>query len=182
MSEEKKEQSELPVNEDAELDARLQEEKQRGAEFLTKLNYLQADFENYRRRMEKELREAEDFSAGNLVVKLLGTLDELRLAIEGAEERKENGPLLDGIKMVYKKFSAILEKEGLRPIEAVGQRFNPELHEAVEKSRGGKGEEDIVIDEIRRGYIFRNQVIRPSMVKVEMAARGETREEEGQDE
>jgi len=146
----------------------LEEERRRSEESLTKLKYLQADFENYRKRIDKEIKEIEDFSTGGLVRKLLTVLDELELAVKNAEKRGEKGPFLEGIKMIYKNLFATLEREGLRRIEAVGKEFDPELHEAVEKVEAGKHEKDIVVEEIRSGFTFKDQVLRPSLVKVEV--------------
>lgn len=146
----------------------LDEERRRSEESLTKLKYLQADFENYRKRIDKEIKEIEDFSTGGLVRKLLTVLDELELAVKNAEKRGERGPFLEGVKMIYKNLYATLEREGLKRIEAVGKEFDPELHEAVEKVEGGKHEKDIIVDEIRSGFTFKNQVLRPSLVKVEV--------------
>lgn len=163
------------VSEDASPEALLAREKKKGEELLVKLKYLQADFENYRKRNDKEMREAEEASVRSLVLKLLSVLDELGLAIQNSKP-VGGGSLLEGIKMVHKSLNAALESEGLRRIKAVGEPFDPRLHDAVEKVEGSsKG--DVVIGEIRPGYTFRGQVIRPSMVKVELASKP-TRAEE----
>lgn len=150
-------------------EALLAQEKKRSEELLMKLKYLQADFENHRKRADKEMREVEEASVRGLVLKLLSVLDELGLATENAKSGK-GGELLEGIKMVHKNLNAVLESEGLRKIKAVGEPFDPKVHEAVEKVEGSsKG--DVVVGEIRPGYMFRGQVIRPSMVKVELASK-----------
>lgn len=149
----------------------LESEKKRSEDVLTKLKYLQADFENYRKRIDREIQEIEEFSMAKLVQKLLPVLDELELAINTAEGQGIKGALLDGVKMVYKNLNSILESEGLRSIESIGKPFNPKFHEAIEKIQGRHRGEDIVIEEIRRGYTFRGQVLRPSLVKVEVASK-----------
>jgi molecular chaperone GrpE len=170
LSDEKVKQSTGPREEGAPsaAEALLAQEKKKGEELLMKLKYLQADFENYRKRTVKEMREVEDASVRNLVLKLLSVLDELGLAIQNAKP-DEGGELLEGIRMVHKNLNAALESEGLRRISAVGEPFDPSLHEAVEKVEGSSQGDDVVVGEIRTGYTFRGQVIRPSMVKVELA-------------
>ncbi len=151
----------------------IEEEKKRNEEITVKLKYLQADFENYRKRIDREIKEIEEFSNYNLIKKLLPTLDELELAIRIAEERNEKSSILEGVKIAYKNLLSALETEGLRRIEALGKEFDPNLHEAVEKVQGN-GERNVVIDEIRPGYLYKEHVIRPSLVKVELARRGES--------
>lgn len=150
----------------------LEEAERKNEQLATSLKYLQADFENYRKRTEKEMKDVEDFATSKLVIRLLSVLDELELAISNAEASGEDGVLLDGIRMVYKSLGSTLEKEGLRKIEAVGKPFDPELHEAVEKVSGDGEGEPTVMEEIRKGFLFKNQVIRPSMVKVKLGSTG----------
>jgi molecular chaperone GrpE len=157
--------------EEAELKTALNEERKRNEEYLTRLKYLQADFENYRKRVEKELKDTADSSLRGLVTTLLGTLDELGLAIENAQKGACSGELLDGLKMVQKNLVSSLEAAGLSKIDSVGKPFDPSLHEAVEKVEGQSVQKDTVKEEVRPGYTFRGQVIRPSMVKVELAPR-----------
>jgi molecular chaperone GrpE len=177
MSESTKQQEEKKALIDVEQELKklqqyIEEEKKRNEEITVKLKYLQADFENYRKRIDREIKEIEEFSNYNLIKKILPSLDELEIAIRIAEERNEKTSLLEGVKMAYKNLLSALESEGLRRIEALGKEFNPNIHEAVEKVQGN-GEKDIVIDEIRAGYLYKEHVIRPSLVKVELARRGD---------
>jgi len=163
----------------AELDRitnQLGEERKKSGDYLTNLKYLQADFENYRKRMDREFREVEEFSTSGLVSKLLPALDDLELAIATAEKSPETKVFMEGLQMVQKRLSATLESEGLKPIDAVGKPFNPELHEAVDRVQG-TGTEDTVLEEVRKGYMFNGRVLRPSMVKVEVAMKNNNRSE-----
>jgi molecular chaperone GrpE len=153
---------------DTEGQAAIAEERRRSEALGTNLKYLQADFENYRKRTDKEMKDVQDFATMKLVVSLLSVLDELELAITHAVESGEKGALLDGITMVYKNLSSTLEREGLREIESVGKPFDPVLHEAVVKVPGDGEGEAVVVEEIRKGFMFKNKVIRPSMVKVKL--------------
>lgn len=157
-------------------------ERRRASELARNLQYLQADFENYRKRMDRRVKEAEETANARLVRGLLSILDELELAVANAEAGGENGAVLDGIKMVYKGLLSRLEDEGLRRIESVGKLFDPSLHEAVEKVGGDEESVDekseaIVVEELRAGYIFRDRVIRPSMVKVKLGSQNTTKAE-----
>ena len=149
------------------------EEKRKSEEHLTRLRYLQADFENYRKRVDREMREVEDFSTSGLMKKLLPVLDDLDLAVATAETSADKG-LLEGVGMVRKNLTSVLQSEGLKSIDAVGKPFDPALHEAVERVDGTKKrKEDTVVEDVRKGYIFKNKVLRPSMVKVESAAKND---------
>lgn len=148
----------------------IEEEKTRGEDYLAQLKYLQADFENYRKRVEREIRDIEDFSTSSLIRRLLPVLDDMELAVSSAE--KGDSGMVEGIRMVQKNLSAALQSEGLKPIDAVGKPFDPEFHEAVERIDGtGKSDRDMVVAEIRRGYTLKDKVLRPSMVRVESAAK-----------
>jgi molecular chaperone GrpE len=171
MSKEKDSGDGTPKQDDHDRLIELSEEKRKNEDYLTRLKYLQADFENYRKRADKELKDKVDSSLRGLVTSLLTTLDELDLAIENIQKGEHNGELLDGLKMVQKNLVSSLEAAGLSKIDCVGKPFDPSLHEAVEKVEGSSVEKDTVREEIRPGYAFRGRVIRPSMVKVELAVR-----------
>jgi molecular chaperone GrpE len=159
---------------DAELDKAqrlIEREKTRGADYLVQLKYLQADFENYRKRVDREIRDMEDFSTSTLIRKLLPVLDDLELAASSAEKNEESKGFLEGIAMVQKNLTAVLQSEGLKTIEALDKPFDPELHEAVERVDGTGNSRDMVVGEIRKGYILKDKVLRPSMVRVESAVK-----------
>jgi molecular chaperone GrpE len=149
----------------------MDEEKRRSEDYLTRLKFLQADFENYRKRVDREMRDVEDFSISGLMKKLLPVLDDLDLAVASAESNADGKSLLEGIGMVRKNLGSVLQSEGLDSIDALGKPFDPERHEAVERVDGTTQKEDTVVGEIRKGYIFKNKVLRPSMVKVESAVK-----------
>ncbi len=167
-----KEQETKAIREDlAKLEKTLEDERKRNEEYLTSLRYLQADFENYRKRVDREIRELEEFSTLGLVRKLIPVLDDLDLAVATAGKAEDKG-ILEGVKMVQKNLNSALESEGLHRIKAVGEPFNPSSHEAVDKVQGNDSS-DKVIEEMRKGYTFKGKVLRPSAVKVELAARKE---------
>ncbi|MGD0638754.1 MAG: nucleotide exchange factor GrpE [Nitrososphaerales archaeon] len=152
----------------------MDEEKRRSEDYLARLKYLQADFENYSKRVDRELREMEDYSTSDLMKKLLPVLDDLDLAVATVESTPEAKGLLEGVAMIRKNLGYVLEGEGLGVIEAVGQPFNAELHEAVERVDGKENKVDMVVAETRKGYVFKDRVLRPSMVKVESAVKSDS--------
>ncbi len=123
----------------------------------------QADFINFKRRNEQEREEFTKFANARLMLELLPVLDDLERALEHVPAKLAGSAWLDGVNLIYRKFRATLESQGLTQIEALGKPLDLSVHEAV---RQGKGEEGIVIKEIRKGYQLRGKVIRPTMVVV----------------
>lgn len=150
------------------LDQQLDAEKKRSEEYMTRLRYLQADFENLKKRCDRQLEESKHYATERIVLELLDVMDELEMAVKMGQDSKEAQPLLEGVQMTLKKLRKVLEREGVSPIECEGKTFDPAKHNAVEsiEREGAKG--CIVGDEVRKGYIMKNKVIRPSIVKVEV--------------
>ena len=165
-----------PQDEEGTLQAEFAGGTGRVAELLNRLKYMQADFENYRKRTEKEMREIEENSSKGLVIRLLSVLDELDLAVKHAKDDGGRTELQEGIEMVQKNLYSALESVGLQKIDPVGKPFDPSQHEAVAKVQGSSPGSDIVVEEVRTGYAFRGHVIRPSMVKVELGMRQQVEE------
>jgi molecular chaperone GrpE len=144
----------------------LEEEREKSNDYLNRLKYLQADFENYRKRVEKEILETAQVSIERLVINLLNVIDELELAIHSGRETENKQALLEGVEMILKKMRTILGQEGLAKIEAVGKSYDPKLHEVLMKVPTKDHDENVVIEEVRTGYILNDKVIRPSIVKI----------------
>jgi len=128
---------------------------------------MQADFENYKKREEKKRREFMEYANKDLICQLLSVMDNLERAVSYSQN-KEHQPetIREGIKGTLKEFRKILEKEGLTPIKAVGEKFDPYCHEAIMQVESDKYPEDTVMEEITKGYYLKSNVIRPSVVKV----------------
>ncbi len=156
----------------------LIKEKQRTDECFKHMMYLQADFDNYRKRVESEVAQLKQFSNEKLVSNLLSVVDELELAIRSAKESKDNELLASGVEMVLKKLQSILGKEGLSRIQAIGSPFDPNVHEAVSKVPIEGKDEGIIIDEVRSGYMLKGKVIRPSMVTIASSTKDSPTERE----
>ena len=157
-----------PSDAERKLEELLDLEKKRYDELVNRMKYLQADFENYQKRMDREMQQVEERSVFGLVNRLVRVLDELELAAANATKQGQAKEVSEGIKMVYRNLNSVMKASGLKKIEAVGKPFDPKFHEAVEKVEG-PGDTDMVVGEVRSGYTFRDQVLRPSMVKVELA-------------
>jgi molecular chaperone GrpE len=129
---------------------------------------LQADFENLKKRCDRQLEESKNYATERIILELLDVLDELELAVENGQASEQAQPLLEGVQMTLKKLRKVLEREGVSPIECEGKTFDPAKHSAVEtiQREGIKG--CFVGEEVRKGYIMKNKVIRPSIVKVEV--------------
>jgi len=123
----------------------------------------QADFANYRRRMEQEKGEISQFARAMLILELLPALDDLERALAAVPPRLAKSGWVDGIRLIGSKLQTTLKAQGLSEIEAVGEPFDPHLHEAV---RQDKGKEGVVIEEVQKGYKFNDKVIRPAKVVV----------------
>ena len=148
------------------LEEKLEAEQEKSKECLTRLQYLQADFENYRKRTEKVAQDALRNSNERLVSCLIDVLDDLEYAISAGATTENKDALLDGIRMIHNNLDKILEKEGLEKLECVGRHFDPNLHEVLTQVPSKEHESGTVIEETRKGFLFKGKVIRPSIVKI----------------
>ncbi|MBW2980366.1 nucleotide exchange factor GrpE [Candidatus Woesearchaeota archaeon] len=137
-------------------------QKEKIKELTETLQRLQAEFENYKKRVDKEKAEFVKYSKHELIAKLLPILDSFKLAIKNG---KNNPDFFKGIELIFSQFYSALEAEGLRPIEALGKKFDPYKHEVLMQETSDK-EEDIVLEELQKGYMLNDKVLRHSKVKV----------------
>ena len=125
-----------------------------------------ADFENYKRRTGQEKDDLLKYSNAKLMAELLPVLDNFQLALKSPAESVEAQNVVKGVEMIYRQMLQTLEAAGMAKIEAVGQPFDPNLHEAIMQVDDDTVPEDTVVEELRAGYMLKERVIRPSMVKV----------------
>ena len=135
-------------------------------EYLTTLQYLKAEFENYKRRAEKEKREFADWRLEGFVQELLPIKDTLEVAIGHAKENAQSEGLIKGMELTVKQINELLKREGIEEIKAEGEQFDPFRHEVVSKEVVKNHPENTVIEVVRKGYLLREKVIRPAMVKI----------------
>lgn len=148
------------------LEMQLEAEQEKYSQILNRMRYLQADFENFKKRVDKELMDTKSFLSEKLITNLLDIIDEYELALKVARDGGDVQSLTGGVEMTLKKFLDILAKEGLSRIDTNEKRFDPNLHEATEIVPTKEKEEGSIISEIRAGYMLKDKVLRPSMVKV----------------
>jgi len=139
----------------------LEQEKE---ELMHRLLRLQADFDNFRKRTRAEKEEMVDYAAFDLVCRLLPVIDNLERACVSTETCSQG--LVEGIVMITRQFKDLLEKEGVKAIECKGKTFDPAYHEAVMREESSDHAPDTVVDELQKGYMIKDRVLRPSMVKV----------------
>ena len=164
---------EEPAGRDAEAapepdarDARIAELEGQLEEYRQRLLRSQADFDNYRRRTQREKEEMAKYASAEIITRLLPVLDNFERAIGASKDSGDFEALAKGVDMIHRQLLQLLEQEGLKPMETVGQPFNPEFHEAVMRVESDEHEEGTVVEELQRGYILKDRVIRPAMVKV----------------
>jgi molecular chaperone GrpE len=159
--------SEAPGSEDRRStpEAELAAARKEAAEYRDHLMRLQAEFDNYRKRVLKEQTRALELAAEPIVRRMLEVLDEFELALMAAEQRPDFDRFLHGVELVYAKLVETLGAEGLERIDAQGKPFDPERHEALMGSGGGDGE-PLVADVLRQGYTLKGRVVRPAGVRV----------------
>ncbi len=147
------------------IQARLEEKTREAAENLDKWLRARAEFENFKKRAQRERADTIKFGNETLLQAMLPALDNLSRAIVEGKKTKEIDSLLEGVEMTYRQFLSILERYGVRPIQAVGEFFNPEKHEALAHQENEE-EPHKVIAEVEKGYLFHDRLLRPSKVIV----------------
>lgn len=141
------------------LRTELEEQKQRTLR-------AQADFDNFRRRTVKEKEELGKYASAKLITELLPVIDNFERALNTGSEGTANDSYTKGIEMIYRQLENVLRSEGLTKMEVVGQSFNPEYHQAVMQVESDEHEEGIIVEELQSGYLLKDKVLRPAMVKV----------------
>lgn len=145
------------------LKSQLADAQAKTQEYLDALLRERADFTNFRRRIEAEKSQMWTQASSDTIKKLLPVLDDLERA---TANRPAGNSWADGVEMIYRKFQSMLEKEGITRIEAEGQPFDPNMHEAIMQEESSQYESGTVIAVLQQGYMYREQVLRPAMVKV----------------
>ena len=136
------------------------------ADLTDKLTRHMAEFDNYRKRTEKEKSAMYEIGAKDVVEKILPIVDNFERGLQSVSEEKKDDPFVDGMDKIYKQMMSTLEGIGVKPIEAVGQEFDPNFHNAVMHVEDEELGENVVAEEFQKGYMYRDSVVRHSMVKV----------------
>lgn len=131
-----------------------------------RLKRQMAEFENFRKRTEKEKSQMYDMGAKSIVEKVLPVIDNFERGLMAVPEENAEDPFVDGMNKIYKQMMTMLEEAGVKPIEAVGAEFDPEYHNAVMHVEDENFGENVIAEELQKGYMYRDTVVRHSMVKV----------------
>lgn len=151
------------------LRSRLQTAEQKRDEYLDLAQRTRADFENYQKRMKRDMAEERRYAQAPLAGDLLSALDNLERATAAAEQAGEKGPLVQGVVMVQTQLLDILRRHGITRIEARGQPFDPNLHQAVMQQPSKEHPPMTVVQVLEQGYLIHDRVLRPARVAVSTA-------------
>jgi molecular chaperone GrpE len=155
---------ETELTENEKLKKLLAEETAKAEDNYNRLIRLQADFENFRRRSQKEKEDLYKYASEQLIVALLPVMDNFQRALEAKED--DSRKVIEGVEMIYRQIEDILAREGLEKVAAKGEEFDPTRHEAVMQEPAGELPDNTITQELRCGYCLKGKVIRPAMVKV----------------
>ena len=145
----------------------LRKAKESSESSLNKMKYLMADFDNYRKQMEKQLASKAESIKAELLLKFLNIRDDYLRALSVARQSKsEQGVVIEGLEGILKNIDSLLASEGVREIEAIGTPFDPNVHDAIAYSTRDDLAENTVTAEIRKGYMLNGRVLRPSLVEI----------------
>lgn len=140
--------------------------KEKIEELEDKVKRQMAEFDNFRKRTDKEKAAMFETGAKSVVEKILPVVDNFERGLAALSEEEQKEPFAEGMLMIYKQLMTELDGLGVKPIEAVGQEFNPDLHNAVMQVESDEYEEGIIAQELQKGYLYRESVVRHSMVAV----------------
>jgi len=140
----------------------LQQEKD---EIYEKMIRLQAEYDNFKKRTQKEKQSERKYKAQEVVNELLPAIDNFERALQ-VEVTGETASFLEGMEMVYRQFKDALTNQGVEEIETVGTEFDPNIHHAVMQVEDEEKDSNIIVEELQKGYMLKDRVIRPAMVKV----------------
>ncbi len=155
---------------EAPLEEQLAGAKEDAQKYLGNWQRAEADFQNYKRRVEQERSESRRFASAALIINVLPILDDLERALGSLDARLAGLTWFEGIALIHRKLLVLLDNAGVTPIQAEGQQFDPSIHEAVTHADGEEGK---VLAEVQRGYKLHDRVLRPAMVVVGKGKEGE---------
>ncbi len=166
-----------PATETELLEERLAKSEEQVKELEDRLLRLAAEYDNFRKRTAREFEAICQNANENLILKLLDTLDNFERALESAKSSNDYDNFHKGVELIYNHLKELLQKEGLKEIEAVCQPFDPNYHEAVTQCESEEHEEGVVADEMCKGYMLNDKLLRPSKVVVSKGKPKEEKEE-----
>ena len=148
------------------LEEELVAEREEKEKYISRLQRLQADFSNYKKRVDKEKERISTQATKDFVADLLPVIDNFERALGSSEDSKEAADVLEGVDMIHRQLIKLLHKNDVEEIETVGEEFDPNFHEAVMNEPSEEYDSGIITEELQKGYKLGNQVIRAAMVKL----------------
>jgi len=148
------------------LNEKLKQKEKKLLEYSDLIDKMKMDFTNMRARTQQDIELQVDKTFGDLIVKLLPVLDNFERAIKAAKKTTDVNSLVQGVEMIMQQFEDVLRREGVEAVKAVGESFDPKIHEAIGIVESDDHPEDTVVEEAYRGYTLKSKILRPSMVKV----------------
>jgi molecular chaperone GrpE len=156
---------------------KLKEDAQKAQEYWDRLLRMQADFDNIRKRLEKEKQDFVKFANEGIILELLSILDDLERSVNLAETKHEDlQAFLKGVEMILAHFYDLLKEYGVKPIEAEGKIFDPHFHEALMQTENKDVPEHTIVEELQKGYLLNDRIIRTAKVKVSKKSAGAPQE------
>ncbi len=148
-----------------ELEKQMEDLRRQKEELYDRLLRKHADFENFRKRIEKEKREFQLYALSSFMLDLVAILDNFERALSHPEEQS-GAEYRKGVELIYRQFKDLAEKRGLRPVETKGKNFDPNFHEAIAREVRNDLPENTILEELQKGYFLHDKLLRPAMVKV----------------
>lgn len=168
VEEDKKENKfiEIPESEYLALKEEIEKQKKAANENYSRLQRAQADFDNYKKLLERDKQEYCKYAEKRIILKILDLIDEFEIALKALKKDMSKIKEIEGIEIIYKKFVDMLNKEEVKPIKSVGEPFDPFIHEVLLSEKTDEYPEDTIIEEIKKGYYLKDKVLRPALVKI----------------
>jgi len=151
------------------LQQALEESKKKSADYYDQLLRLRAEFDNFRKRSEKEKSDARSWGKQDVLMPLLGIVDVFEQALTQAQKAKDTKQIVQGLEFLHKNFAQFLKSEGIEPLHVVGKPFDPHLAEVIDQKEVAEEDVGKVLGEIQKGYSYNGKVLRPSRVRVGVA-------------
>jgi len=154
------------IDEVADIQQEVEDARLKVEEYLDGWQRSRAEFANYKKRIEREQSQIYQTVTGNIIKRYLGVVDDLERALKNRPQDEQGATWAEGIELIYQKLLSILESEGVKPMEAQGQPFDPNLHEAISLEENDSIESGQVIEVTQQGYLLGDRVLRPAVVRV----------------
>lgn len=167
---EKEAKASAPADPLKELEERLEAKEKESRETHDRLLRVGAEFENYKKRMAREIDDIRKYANQSLLREMLSVVDHIELALKAASENVPGASLREGLNLTLRELMRILGKFKVKPIEAVGRPFNPEFHEAILREECAETADNTIVREMQKGYLINDRLLRPSLVVVAIAA------------